>query len=475
MVGILFSERTSVVDAIASNETRSAVQLEKDYVLHTWQNRQGDWDGPTVVGGEGAWFWDEEGKRYLDLSSQAQCNHLGHQHPDMVAAIQKQAAELCFIHIAWGAKPRAELAKRLIETSGMEGGKVYYAQSGAGATEHAMKVARWITGRQKIISRYRSYHGATSNAIALSGDSRNWSTPGVPNIMHALPPYCYRCPFQLTYPGCNLRCASHIADIIEWEGPNNVAALVVEPIVGTNGVFAGPGDYWRELRDICNHYGVLLIADEVMTGFGRTGAWFGWQHWPDAAPDIMLLGKGLTAAYQPLGAVVLNQHCASFFGDHPLPTGLTYSGHPLCCAAGVAAIDLYERDGLIERSRKLGAWMHGQLREISTHHPSVGDLRGIGLFAGMELIVNEETRQPLSPWPHMHPALKRLKSEARDRGITLTTRGNLLIISPPLIIEKSDLAWGIAQVDELLDIIDEEYGTQSNGWRPERTHHIGFR
>jgi taurine--2-oxoglutarate transaminase len=452
----------------------SALEVEKTYVLHTWQARQGDWTGPTVVGGEGAWFWDESGKRYLDLSSQAQCNHLGHQHPGVVAAIQQQATELCFIHNAWGAIPRAKLARRLIELSGMAGGKVYYTMAGAGATEHAIKVARWVTGREKILSRYRSYHGATSNAIALSGDSRNWTTPGVPNLVHALPPYCYRCPFHLHYPGCNLRCAGHIADLIEWEGPENVAALVVEPVVGTNGVFAGPGDYWRELRAICDHYDLLLVADEVMTGFGRTGTWFAWQHWPDAPPDLMLLGKGLTAAHLPLGAVVLNQRCAEFFDDHPLPTGLTYSGHPLCCAAGVAALDVYQRDDLVGRSRKLGAWMHGRLREIVARHPSVGDLRGMGLFAALEFVSDQDTRQPLAPWPQVPSSLQRLKKMAKQQSVTFTVRGNLLIVSPPLIIDKDDLAWGLGVLDELLSLTDDDYGA-SDGWHPERVQQIGFK
>ncbi|MEA3336354.1 MAG: aminotransferase class III-fold pyridoxal phosphate-dependent enzyme [Chloroflexota bacterium] len=459
----------------SSDALSSAFETEQRYVLHTWQQRQDDWDGPEIVGGEGSWFWDSTGKRYLDLCSQAQCNHLGHQHPDLVAAIQEQADKLCYIHINWGAEPRAELARRLVELSGMEGSKVYFTMSGAGATEHAMKAARWFTGRRKILSRYRSYHGATSNAMALSGDSRSWHTPGVPNIVHTLPPYCYRCPFGMNFPSCNLRCATNIAEVIEWEGKENVAALVVEPIVGTNGVFAGPGDYWRELRAICDHYGVLLIADEVMTGFGRTGTWFGWQHWPDAPPDIMLLGKGLTAAHLPLGAVLLNEECSNFFDDHPLPTGLTYSGHPLCCAAGRAAIDVYEKQDLVRRSRRLGAWMHGQLQKIVAHHPSAGDLRGRGLFAAMEMVSDRETRRPLAPWPRVPEALARLKKEARQRGVTLTVRGNLLIISPPLIIEKEDLALGLSIVDDLLSITDDEYDTDDFAWYFERKRLLNSR
>lgn len=420
------------------------------YVLHTWQQKQTDWSAPTVVGGEGAWFWDESGQRYLDLSSQAQCNHLGHQHPDLVAAIQRQAGELCFIHNAWGARPRAELAERIVAKSGLAGGKVFFTSSGAESTEHAIKMARWITGRRKIIGRHRSYHGATSNAITLSGDNRNWDTVAAPDVVHALPPYCYRCPFGQSYPACNLRCAQHIADLVEWEGPEQVAALFVEPVVGTNGLFYGPGDYWRELRAICDRYGILLVADEVMTGFGRTGQWFAWQHWPEAAPDMMLLAKGLTAAHLPLGAVVLNQRCAGFFDEHPLPTGITYAGHPLCCAAGVAAMEVYERDGLVQRSAALGAWLLARLREIAARHPVVGDVRGLGLFAALELVSDRQTRQPLAPWPQTPVGLKKLAAEAKRRGLVLGTRGNLVIISPPLNIQQADLDWSLGVLDELL-------------------------
>lgn len=233
-------------------------------------------------------------------------------------------------------------------------------------------------------------------------------------------------------------------------GPETIAALFVEPVVGTNGLFFGPGDYWRELRAICDRYGILLVADEVMTGFGRTGEWFGWQHWPEAAPDMMLLAKGLTAAHLPLGAVALNQRCAAFFDDHPLPTGLTYAGHPLCCAAGVAAMEVYERDGLVQRSRELGQWLLTRLQEMAARHPVIGEVRGLGLFAALELVADRETRQPLAPWPQMPPSLKKLAAEAQRRGVAPGTRGNLLIISPPLNILREDLEWGLSVLDELL-------------------------
>jgi taurine---2-oxoglutarate transaminase len=444
------------MDVELTEPALDALQIEKTHVLHTWLTTQKTWNPPVIVGGAGSWFWDADGHRYLDLSAQAQCMHLGHQHPGVVAAIQQQAAELCFIHNNWGSPPRGELARRLIEKSSLAGGKVYFTLDGSEATEHAIKMARWITGRRKVIGRYRSYHGATSYAIALSGDARNWRTAGLPDMVHVLPPYCYRCPFGLSYPSCNLRCAGHIGDIIEWEGPDTVAAVFVEPVVGTNGLFAGPGDYWRQLRTICDKYGILLVADEVMTGFGRTGTWFGWQHWPDAPPDMMLLGKGLTAAHLPLGGVVLNQRCAAHFDDNPLPSGLTYAGHTLCCAAGVAAIDVYEREGLIQRSQDLGVWLFHRLRQIADRHPSVGDVRDIGLFAALELVVNRETRQPLAPWPQVPASLSRLSVEAKKRGVVLGIRGNLIILSPPLNILQEDLVWGLDVLDELLAITDAE-------------------
>lgn len=437
------------------------VDNEKAFVLHTWQARQGDWNAPTVVGGEGAWFWDDQGRRYLDMAAQAECNHLGHQHPAVVAAIQQQASDLCFIHNAWGSPPRAELARLIIEKSGLTGGKVFFTLDGAEATEHAVKMARWITGRRKIIGRYRSYHGATSTAIALSGDSRNWTTAAVPDMVRALPPYCYRCPFGQTFPQCDLRCADHIADLIEWEGAGTIAAVVAEPVVGTNGLFVGPGDYWRRLRQICDRYGVLLVADEVMTGFGRTGQWFAWQHWPDAQPDMILMAKGLTAAHLPLGAVALNERCARFFDDHPLPTGLTYSGHTLCCAAGVAALCAYETEGLVQRSAELGRRMARRLREIAGSHPSVGDVRDMGLFAALELVADPVTRAPAAPWPQVPASLRRLSREGTQRGVVFGVRGNLLILCPPLNIREADLDWALDVLDELLMITDGDCGSTS--------------
>jgi taurine--2-oxoglutarate transaminase len=427
---------------------------ERDVVLHTW-TAQRDWNGPTIVGGEGAWFWDEHGRRYLDLSAQAECANLGHQHPRVVAAIQRQAAELCYVTSAWGARPRAELAAKLVEHAQMPGARVFFTLGGADANENAVRMARWVTGRPKIITRYRSYHGATAGAMELSGDDRGWDyPPGPPGVVHVPPPYPYRCHVDSACPPCTLRCADQIAQAIELEGPHTIAAVLVEPAAGTNGIDAPP-EYWPRLREICDRYGVLLIADEVMSGFGRTGEWFAWQHW-GGAPDLMALAKGLTGAHLPLGAVVAGRRVAEHFDDHVLASGLTYAGHPLACAAGLAAVEAYEAENLIARARDLGAWLHGRLRELAEDHPSVGDVRGLGLFAVLELVRDRASRAPLAPWPQRPASLGRLVAEGRRRGMSFATRGNLIILSPPLVISQDDLARGLDVLDELLALPDAE-------------------
>jgi taurine--2-oxoglutarate transaminase len=424
--------------AVVSNSTAE----ERAAVLHTW-TIQSQWNAPVIVGGEGAWFIDADGQRYLDLSSMAECCNLGHQHPKVVAAIKAQADRMCYVQPGWGAAPRTELAQRLIEKSGLTGGRVFFSLAGADANENAVKFARWFTGKSKIVTRYRSYHGASHMALDLGGDNRGWHTQtGFDGIVHALPPYCYRCPLGLKYPACNIRCAEHIADTIEFVGKDTVAAVMMEPHAGTNGIVAPP-EYWPKVREICNRYGILLIADEVMSGFGRVGEWFAWQKYGiENAPDIMTLAKGITGAHVPLGAVVVNQQIAAYFDYHVLESGLTYSGHPIGCAAGAAAVDAYEDENLIQHSRELGAWMLKRLREMQTRLPIIADVRGQGLFAIVEL-----TKYM---WPATLPELKHLVAEGRKRGVSFAVRGNLIVLSPPLVIQQADLAHGLDVMEELL-------------------------
>lgn len=427
---------------------------ERDSVLHSWCV-QSEWRAPTVVGGAGARFRDEHGREYLDLSSLSECCNLGHQHPKVVEAIRDQAARLCFTTSAWGAQPRAELAQLLLEKAGFEGGRVFFTLGGADANEHALKFARQARDLPYglVIARDRSYHGASYTTMALSGDTRtrNHSEPGVHHVAHVPPPYGYRCPFGSDDDeDCGRRAASAVAARIDRAGAETVAAVIMEPDAGTNGIVA-PDNYWPALRALTRTRGVLLIADEVMSGFGRCGEWFAWQRHGDAGrPDIISLAKGLTGGHLPLGAVLLSKEVASKLEHQMLNTGLTYCGHPLCCAAGLAAMRAYENEGLIERSRRLGAHMHERLRQLQARHEVIGDVRGHGLFAVVELVADRGTRAPLAHWPSMPAALARLLEAALAQGVSFAARGNLLLLAPPLVIGQDELDAALDLLDRLL-------------------------
>jgi len=433
----------------------TTVPPERDTVLHSWC-RQTDWNAPTIVGGAGAWLFSAEGQRILDMSSLAECSNLGHQHPAVVAAIRAQAEKLCFVTSAWGAEPRARLAAMVLEHSGFAGGRVYFTLGGADANEHAVKFARQAQAMPRgwIITRERSYHGASYATMALSGDSRTraQADPDAMHVAHALPPYSYRCPFGTHEPaGCAAAALDDVARLMREHAQAGVCAVLMEPNAGTNGIVA-PAQYWPGLRALTREQGVLLIADEVMSGFGRCGEWFAWQQHGEAGrPDLMTLAKGLTGAHLPLGAVVLSAEVARILEPQMLYTGLTYCGHPLSCAAGVAALQSYQQEDLIARSRHLGRALYSALRELAAHHAVIGDVRGgDGLFAVVELVRERATREPLAPWPDTHPALAQLLRRAMEAGVSFAARGNLLILAPPLVIEESDLADAIALLDRLL-------------------------
>ena len=432
---------------------------ERDTVLHSWCV-QADWHGPTIVGGSGAHFIDAQGQRYLDMSSLAECMNLGHQHPAVVRAIQAQAEKLCFVTAAWGAEPRATLATLLLEKSGFAGGRVFFSLGGADANEHAVKFARQASGKPKglIVARDRSYHGASYAAMALSGDSRTAVQVDAAafGVVHVPPPYAYRCPFGTdSADDCGRASARAVGAAIEREGAGRVAAVLMEANAGTNGIVA-PDNYWPLVRETTAAQGVFLIADEVMSGFGRCGEWFAWQRHGEAGrPDLMTLAKGLTGAHLPLGAVVLSARVAAALEHEMLYTGLTYCGHPLACAAGVAAVRAYEDERLIERSRRLGRTMREELARLAARHPVIGEVRGgEGLFAVLELVRDRATRAPLAPWPATHASLKALVDRARLEGVSFATRGNLLILAPPLVIDEADLAAALALLNRLLGELD---------------------
>src|SRR5688572_17149464 len=412
--------------------------VERDCVLHSW-SVQADWDAPTVVGGEGARLHLADGRQILDMSSLAECSNLGHQHPRLVAAIREQAQRLCFVTNAWGATPRAELAQALLERSGFDGGRVFFTLGGADANENAVKIARQASGKPRgaIIARDRSYHGATHLAMALSGDARTrvQVDPEAFGVHHVPPPYAYRCPFDSSDEAqCGERAADAVAERIDALGAEQVAAVIVEPNAGTNGIVA-PDSYWPALRQHTAQRGVWLIADEVMSAFGRCGQWFAWQRHGEAGrPDLMTLAKGLTGAALPLGAVVLSHEVAARLEHEMLYTGLTYCGHPLSCAAGLAAMSAYADELLIERSRRLGASLFTALQALQARHPVIGDVRGgHGLFAVIELVADRDTKAPHAPWPQTPPAMKTLVDAAMEAGVSFATRGNLILLAPPLV------------------------------------------
>jgi taurine--2-oxoglutarate transaminase len=390
--------------------------------------------------------------------------NLGHQHPRLIRAIQEQAQKLCFVNSSWGAAPRAELAERLLEISGFAGGRVFFTLGGADANEHAVKFARQASGRPhgKIIARDRSYHGASYATMSWSGDSRTSAAPDASlneesmRVLRVPPPYAYRCPFGTSNDAeCAERSAAHVGAVIDGVGADNVAAVLMEPNAGTNGIIA-PANFWPDLRAQTSRRGVYLIADEVMSGFGRCGEWFAWaEHGEAGRPDLMTLAKGLTGAHIPLGAVVLASHVAARLEHSMLNTGLTYCGHPLACAAGVAAIAAYQDEQLIERSRVLGERMLQRLNAMQERHAVIGDVRAArGLFAIVELVKNRETRLPLAPWPGVHTSMAAFVHRARERGVSFAVRGNLIILAPPLVIGENELDRALDIMDALLGELD---------------------
>jgi taurine---2-oxoglutarate transaminase len=428
---------------------------ERDFVLHSWCV-PGDWNAPTVVGGHGATLILEGGREMLDMSSLVECSNLGHQHPKLVAAIKAQADKLAFVTSAWGAEPRRTLAERLLEVSGFEGGRVFFTLGGGDANENAVRIARHASKKPRglVVTRDRSYHGATYMPMALSGDSRTAHQVDAEawGVRHVPPPYAYRCPFgSTTADECGRRAADAVATAIDKEGADRFAAVLMEVNAGSNGIVP-PDSFWPELRRATRERDVILIADEVMSGFGRCGDWFAWQrHGAGNRPDLMTLAKGLTAASVPLGAVVLSKAVYEKIEHEMFYGGLTYCGHPLACAAGIAAIDAYCEEKLIERSRRLGAQMFAELQKLAARHPVIGDVRGgKGLFAVVELVADRATKAPIAPWPAQPEAMKALLAAAHDEGVSFGSRGNLVILAPPLVIAEADLAQALGVLDRLL-------------------------
>ena len=434
---------------------------DRTHVFHSW-SAQRLIDPMPIAGGAGSWFWDHDGNRYLDFCSQLINLNLGHQHPGMVAAIQEQAATLCTIAPSFANEARGEAARLIAERAPGDLDMVFFTNGGAEATENAARMARLHTGRHKILTAYRSYHGSTSGSIAFTGDPRRWpSEPTVNGVVHFHGPYLYRSSFHATTEAEECaRALEHLEQTIVFEGPQTVAAVMLETVVGTNGILVPPDGYLAGVRALCDRFGIVMILDEVMAGFGRCGEWFAVDRW-GVVPDLITFAKGVNSGYVPLGGVVISQRIADTFAERVYPGGLTYSGHPLACASAVASIGIFEREGILDHARMLGTDVIGPgLRALAERHPSVGEVRGLGCFWAVELVRNRSTREMLVPYNATGAdaaPMGEVLAACKQRGLWPFTHFNRVHVTPPINTSRADIETGLAILDEALDVADRYY------------------
>lgn len=433
---------------------------DRRHVFHSW-SAQALIDPLPVAGGAGATFWDYAGRSYLDFSSQLVNLNLGHQHPDLVAAIQEQAGRLATIQPSMANDTRGELARRISEISPDGFSKVFFTNGGADANENAVRMARLVTGKRKVLAMYRSYHGNTSTAITLTGDPRRWANePADASVVHFFGPYAYRSPFHADSPEQEAeRALAHLEQTIILEGASTIGAIIIESVVGTNGVLIPPPGYLPGVRELCDRYGIVYIADEVMVGFGRLGTWWGFENF-DVVPDLITFAKGVNSGYVPLGGVVVSDRIAAHFDTVSFPGGLTYSGHPLACAPGIATFEVFRRDGILERVRDLGERVvRPRLEQMTERHPSVGEVRGLGLFWAIELVRDRQTRTPLVPFNAAGAdaaPMAAFAAACKKAGLWPFTHFNRVHVAPPLIVSEDDLVRGLDIIDRALEVTDAE-------------------
>ena len=455
---------SDVLSGIASDEARVRAD-DRAHVFHSW-SAQGLIDPLPIASALGSYFTDYAGNRYLDFSSQLVNVNIGYQHPRLVAAIQEQAARLCTIQPSFANDARSEAARLIAELAPGDLNQIFFTNGGAEATENALRLARLHTGRHKVLAAYRSYHGATAGSIAMTGDPRRWaSEPGMPGVVRYWGPYLYRSAFHATTPEQESeRALQHLRDILMVEGPHTVAAIILETVVGTNGILVPPPGYLAGVRQLCDEFGIVMIADEVMAGFGRCGEWFAVDHW-DVTPDLITFAKGVNSGYVPLGGVIISDAIAATFQERPYPGGLTYSGHPLACASAVASINIFKDEGIIEHARSLGTDVIGPaLHELAERHPSVGEVRGLGVFWALELVRDRATREPLVPFNAAGPAaapMNEFAAACKKRGLWPFTHFNRTHVVPPCTTSADEVRAGIAILDEALTVADSYY-TGSN-------------
>ena len=426
----------------------------------TW-SAQGGVEPIPVTRANGVYFWDAEGKRYLDLNSMLMCVNIGHGDQRVIDAIAEQARQLPYVAPSMTSKPRAILGKMLTEITPGDLNHFFFTLGGAEANENAIKIARAFTGKHKIFARYRSYHGATAGAMSLTGDPRRlaWEPNLMTGVVHFLDPFRYRSTFHRLNPDIaeddfTQDYLNHLEEMILYEGPETIAAIILETVTGTNGILIPPDGYLQGVRALCDKYQILLICDEVMSGFGRTGKWFAVDHW-EVVPDLMTMAKGLTSAYAPLGAIAMRDEIAEYFEDRVFFSGLTYNSHPISLAAAIATINVMKEDRIVENAQKMGTVLRRHLNDLGEQHPSVGEVRSIGLFSAIEVVKNRKTREPMAPYNGTSPEMTALRQHLLDNGIYTFVHWNVVLVNPPLIINEEQLAEGFEVMDKALEITDQ--------------------
>jgi taurine---2-oxoglutarate transaminase len=444
----------------AALNKKKTVEDSLNYTITSWSKQKGI--NPLLIDkAQGVFFYDSDGNKYLDFSSQLICSNIGHGHPAILEAVTKQMNEVSYVYPGLVTKIRGDIGKKLSGITPGDLNRTFFTLGGAEAIENAIKLARLYTGRHKIIALYQSYHGATYGAFSAGGDPRKLHVDSqqVPNFIHIENPYYYRCPWNSKSPEeCAMFAAMNLERVINYEGPNNIAAIILEGESGSSGVIKYPANYLKLVKEIISKYGILYIDDEVMSGFGRTGKWFGVDH-HNIEPDIMCVAKGLTSAYLPLGGVIISEKIASAFDDKVLPLGLTYSAHPVSLAAALAVLKVYEDENLIENAAVMGEYIDSRVEEMKEIHPSIGDFRNRGLLGCLELVKNRETKEPMAPWnspPDKMQVMNKINAKLMEMGLYTIVRWNYVFIAPPLCINKELIDEGLEKISEALKIADKE-------------------
>ncbi|MFP4179608.1 MAG: aminotransferase class III-fold pyridoxal phosphate-dependent enzyme [Spirochaetaceae bacterium] len=436
-------------------DTQDLKKMDRDHIVYSW-TAQGNVDPVIIDRAKGIYMWDTDDNRIIDFCSGLLNVNIGHSNEHVLESMRAQMDKLCYVGTKFGTEPKARLGEMIAEVTPGDLDYVFFTNAGAEAIENAIKTVRWYTGRHKIYSRWRGYHGATAGAVTLTGDPRRWAAePGIPGVVHYFGPYPYRCPFgSTTDEECGEKTLEVLKTQIMLDGPETIAAIFMEPIVGTNGIIIPPKNYVQGVRELCDKYGILLVSDETMAGWGRAGEWFGIENY-DVVPDIITTAKGLTSGYVPLGAMIWSKKIWDYFQSHPFVGGLTYAGHALACATGIANIEVYKEENLIEKSRTNGEYLLSKLKELEEKHPSVGDTRAKGLWAVIELTSDKKTKAPLAGFNNSEKnvageIMKRLIAE----GIYMFCKWDFMFIAPPLIITKEEIDESVAKIDKVLDYVD---------------------